>query len=331
MKPKSLLEIIIGLLFIAAVIPGITSLAGTADTLNSPIPTWTFTPPPPPPTDTPFPATPTDTPFPPTPTDTPFPPTHTPMPIPLPPEVGPITLDPPEALVAVNVPLAFTLSFTEPLPLLDTVTWYWGDRTTSLCSPNLEDCGVNPGNGTKHTLIGSHAYNLPGVYTVQVTLEDINGLFDTATYEFVTVYDPAAGFVTGGGWIDSWLGAYKPDPTLAGKATFGFVSKYKKGSSRPTGNTTFQFKVGDLNFHSDTYHWLVVNQNGTNAQFKGEGTINGALAPNGNEYKFMIYARDRSPDTFRIRIWWEDGAGEIVVYDNGFRQPIAGGNIHIQR
>jgi hypothetical protein len=32
-----------------------------------------------------------------------------------------------------------------------------------------------------------------------------------------------------------------------------------------------------------------------------------------------------SPDTFRIRIWWEGADGtENVVYDNGIAQPIAG-------
>ena len=42
-------------------------------------------------------------------------------------------------------------------------------------------------------------------------------------------------------------------------------------------------------------------------------------------------ARDDSPDTFRIRIWWENG-GETVVYDNEFGQSIGGGSIviHIQ-
>jgi hypothetical protein len=42
----------------------------------------------------------------------------------------------------------------------------------------------------------------------------------------------------------------------------------------------------------------------------------------------MIWARDDSADTFRIRIWWENG-GENVVYDNGFNQPIGGGSIVI--
>jgi hypothetical protein len=114
-------------------------------------------------------------------------------------------------------------------------------------------------------------------------------------------------------------GAYKADSSLAGKATFGFVSKYKKGADVPTGNTEFQFKAGDLNFHSTSYEWLVVT--GSNfAKFKGEGTINGQ----GN-YKFQIWAGDNSPDTFRIKIW--DAITGDVVYDNGMNQAIGGGNI----
>ncbi len=60
-----------------------------------------------------------------------------------------------------------------------------------------------------------------------------------------------------GGWITSPAGAYVLDTTLAGKATFGFVSKYQKGATVP-GNTEFQFKVADLNFKSTSYDWLVV-------------------------------------------------------------------------
>jgi hypothetical protein len=113
-----------------------------------------------------------------------------------------------------------------------------------------------------------------GVYTLLVGATD--GADDYAESEVLfVVYDPEGGFVTGGAWIDSPEGAYKPDTSLTGKANFGFVSKYKRGSTVPTGNTEFVFKAGDLNFHSSSYEWLVVNQAGTNAQFKGSGTING--------------------------------------------------------
>jgi len=142
----------------------------------------------------------------------------------------------------------------------------------------------------------------------------------------VVVYDPEGGFVTGGGWIDSPVGACVSDPTLAGRANFGFVSKYVKGASVPTGNTEFQFQTGNLNFHSASYEWLGGNQNDSNAQFKGRGTINGE-----GVFKFMLWAGDGTPDTFRIRIWQEDEiAGvEADIYDNGLNQPIRGGSILI--
>jgi len=173
--------------------------------------------------------------------------------------------------------------------------------------------------------LASTTADLPvGVYEVKATVTICGDCVFTSGTQFVVVYDPSAGFVTGGGWFMSPAGAYSPDPTLEGKATFGFVSKYKKGASLPDGNTEFQFRAGDLNFHSTSYEWLIVNQNNTNAQFKGSGTINGA----GN-YGFMIWAGDGTPDTFRIKIW--DAATEVVVYDNGVQQPIEGGNIVIHK
>lgn len=42
---------------------------------------------------------------------------------------------------------------------------------------------------------------------------------------YVVVFDPTAGFVTGGGWLESPPGAYTADPALTCKATLGFVSK----------------------------------------------------------------------------------------------------------
>jgi hypothetical protein len=39
-------------------------------------------------------------------------------------------------------------------------------------------------------------------------------------------------------------------------------------TDEPAGKTEFSFKAGDLDFHSDSYEWLVLNQGGTNAQFK---------------------------------------------------------------
>ncbi|MCI0730561.1 MAG: PKD domain-containing protein [Chloroflexi bacterium] len=238
------------------------------------------------------------------------------------PGVGAITapVDP----VQVNTEISASADFSDP-GVVDshTAIWNWGDGSTTAGTINEAD-----GSGTA---TGSHTYTTAGVYTISVTVTDDDGDSGQSILQFVVVFDPNGGFVTGGGWIDSPAGAYLPDPTLNGKASFGFVCKYQHGATVPTGNTEFQFKVGNLNFHSDTYEWLVVNQGGTRAQFKGAGTINGASAPVG-EYRFMIWASDNSPDTFRIKIWWEDTAGaEHLVYDNGADQAVGGGSIVIHQ
>jgi YVTN family beta-propeller protein len=166
----------------------------------------------------------------------------------------------------------------------------------------------------------------PGVGVYEVVVEATDRAGNTATSEprLLVIYDPEGGFVTGGGWIYSDPGAYVPDPALEGKVNFGFVSKYKKGATVPTGQTEFQFHVADLNFHSSSYDWLVVTGSDY-ARFKGSGTINGM-----GDYKFMIWAGDGEPDTFRIKIWEEDeGGNETVTYDNGSDQEIAGGSIVI--
>jgi hypothetical protein len=143
---------------------------------------------------------------------------------------------------------------------------------------------------------------------------------------FIVVYDPTGGFVTGGGWINSGVGAWTADTTLVGKATFGFESKYQKGSNLPTGNTQFNFQMAKLDFHSIDYQWLVVS--GAMAQFKGHGTINGKNNPaDGKPYNFMLTAKDGDVkggggvDGFRIQI--TDSTGTVVVYDNMI--PINGG------
>ena len=145
---------------------------------------------------------------------------------------------------------------------------------------------------------------------------------------FLPVYDPTAGFVTGGGWIYSEPGyctsAYSTVCAEAeGKAHFGFVSRYQKGATTPTGNTEFQFQAGNLNFKSTSYQWLVV-QGYTKATYKGYGTINGS----GN-YKFLLAAYDGQGnggdgvDKFRIKIWTEDAMGnETVYYDNEMNTDI---------
>jgi probable HAF family extracellular repeat protein len=371
----------------------------------------------------------------------------------VPPEVGSITVD--ASLVEVGSKVTVQAEITDP-GVLDTHTalWEWGDGTS--------DLGTVIGISGSITTFSDHAYTVPGIYPIDLTVTDNDGDSGHAAFEFVVVYDPSAGFVTGGGWIDSPAGAYRPaglpfdgsfyklvriptswsdariaaaassaeacdsahlatftsaaeqeilaalmadsdlngwigghQPTDAlvrdegwrwitdetwdytawaegepndtpfgtyipgseqhletligdgawndapdfeekyyvveyegcdmgptGKATFGLVSKYRKGATTPTGHTQFQFKAGDLSFSSTSYDWLVVT--GSNrAQFKGVGTLNGE-----GGYKFMLWAGDGDPDTFRIKIWSDDESGsETVIYDNGPGQSVTAGNI----
>jgi len=139
------------------------------------------------------------------------------------------------------------------------------------------------------------------------------------------------GWIEGTAWNDgngpSGIGGFVVEfedaDLLAGKANFGFNAKYKKGDIAPTGQTEFQFRAGDLNFHSIGYDWLFIET--SKARLKGTGEINGA-----DEYQFMIWVSDSDPDTFRVKIWQEDDLGnEIVAYDTGFEQPLGGGSIVI--
>jgi hypothetical protein len=214
------------------------------------------------------------------------------------PIVGAITG--PTGPVAIDTAVDFSAPIFDYIP--GTVSWDWGDGPTS--GATVDTAG--------HFIRGIHTYTSPGIYTVQLMVGDGDGGYWTATqFQYVVVYDASAGFVTGGGWINSPAGAYTADPNLTGKANFGFVSKYQKGATVPSGNTEFQFKAGNLNFKSSSYEWLVIA--GARSQFKGEGTINDA----GN-YGFMLTAIDGQinggggSDKFRIKIW----DGETIVYDN---------------
>ncbi len=196
-------------------------------------------------------------------------------------------------------------------------------------------------NETSGTITTNYTFTSAGVYLVSLTVNNNCGGTGTANTvgdltAMVVIYNPDGGFVTGGGWVDSPLGAYTPNPSLIGRASFGFNSKYQRGATVPTGNTEFQFRVADFNFKSTSYDWLVVG--GARAQYKGSGTINN----NGN-YAFILTAIDGQinggggTDKFRIKIW--NKISGSVIYDNQLGTPdgsdpttvIGGGSIIIHR
>lgn len=230
----------------------------------------------------------------------------------------------------INTAVTFTGSFTDTDPDLHTAEWEF-DALPPVAAIV---------NEVAHTVSVNYTFTTPGVYLVKVTVTDQCGGTSTSTQvdgfdAMVVIYDPNAGFVTGGGWINSPAGAYVPDPSLVGKANFGFVAKYHRGATVPTGNTEFQFRAANLNFSSTSYDWLVVA--GAKAQYKGVGTINGA-----GDYRFMLTAIDGNlqgsqPDRFRMKI--TDPSDNTLVYDNQLNAPdgsdpttlLGGGSIVIHK
>jgi alpha-tubulin suppressor-like RCC1 family protein len=234
--------------------------------------------------------------------------------------------------VAVNTATSLTARFTDENPgdtHTASINWETATGTGSVTEPTSTVAG---------TVAGSYTYTAPGVYRINISVTDAgktgsrSSALDIPAY--IVVYDPSAGFVTGGGWINSPAGAYAADHSLSGKATFGFVSRYQKGATIPSGKTEFQFHAAGMDFKSSAYDWLVIS--GAKAQYKGVGTLNGVSG-----YKFLLTATDGQisggggVDKLRIKI---TDASDNIVYDNvggsdkideSDTQAISGGSIVI--
>jgi PKD repeat protein len=242
------------------------------------------------------------------------------------PTVGVITAPIAPQLITTSINASATFA---DAGVLDTHTavWNWGDSTTSAGN-------VSEANGSG-SVSGSHTYTAAGVYTVTLTVTDDDGASAQQVFDYIVVYNPDGGFVTGGGWINSPLGAMPGNPTAAGKAHFAFVSKYKRGAHVPDGDTKFKFSAGNFDFESTSYDWMVIS--GAKARYRGTGKVNG-----GGNYGFQITLIDGEHpggggvDRFRIKIW-NLNAGNAVVYDNQLGADedddpvtaIGGGNIKI--
>jgi len=206
--------------------------------------------------------------------------------------------------VQVGTSIIASASFTDAGTLdTHTAVWDWGDGTSSGT--------VTESNGSG-SVTDSHAYTSPGVYTVTLTVTDKDGSQDQSIFQYVVAYDPSAGFVTGGGNCTSPAGAYAAAPALSGKATFGFVVRYRPGATVPDGNIEFRFQPANFAFKSTGFEWLLVD--GARAQVKGSGTVNGS-----GDYGFLLTVIDgqfdggTGADRFRLKIWNKDTGA--IVYD----------------
>jgi subtilisin family serine protease len=215
------------------------------------------------------------------------------------------------SVYSVGTAVTFTGSFTDP-----------GSADTHPTADWLFDSTTVPGvvNEAARSVTLTRTFTSAGVYMITLRVTDDDGGVGTTTRvgtdtldDFIVIYDPNAGFATGGGWIMSPGGALVANPTATGRASFGFVSKYTNGAKPPTGETEFNFQSGNFNFHSTSYEWLVVS--GARAQYKGSGTINGS-----GDFGFMLTAIDGQvnggggADKFRLKVW--NKTTLAIIYDN---------------
>lgn len=116
----------------------------------------------------------------------------------------------------------------------------------------------------------------------------------------------------GGGWIYSPAGSLSSGTSATGKLGFGFNSKYTNAKN-PKGETEINFKLGNMEFNSLNYDYLVLA--GNRAQFQGYGKWNGAPG-----YNFILTVVDGNGiggdgvDRFRLKIW--NKTTGAIVFDN---------------
>jgi PKD repeat protein len=174
-------------------------------------------------------------------------------------------------------------------------------------------------SGGSGSVTNTHTYTTAGVYPVKITITDKDGAATSSALEYVVVYDPHEGFVMGRGWLDSPAGALVSQPRLSGRVHFGFISRYRKRTDVPKGETHFHFRVGSFRFESRHYEWLVVD--GGLAQYKGTGKVNGMSG-----YTFLLTAADGGGpggdrvDRMRLRVW--NTVTGAVAYDNMIGNPV---------
>ena len=203
------------------------------------------------------------------------------------PTVG--TINAPTKPVKVNTAISASSTFTD-LGLLDTHTavWDWGDGSTSP--------GVVTETSGSGSVSGSHSYAAADIYTITLTVTDKDSASGQAVIQPVVIFNPSAGFVTGGGWV-------KDGGTLA---PFGLAAKYVGQRDTLSGEVLYAYRSGAkfVRVKSQSIQWLVITVN--TAILRGKAKVDGV----GN-YTFEITAIDNghqgTRDTFAIKIWRPDG------------------------
>ena len=166
----------------------------------------------------------------------------------------------------------------------------------------------------------AHAVEMlePGTYAIEITLENSDA---TASAQLV-VYNPQAGFVTGGGWIacDDSVDRRRP-----ARISFGFNARYRRG--QPQGHLQVCYWDRSIRLSSTSIELLIISDNGT-AQFAGQARVNGERG-----YWFSVTAADngkrgRGVDTFAIDIWAPGQSPDDAPAESA-SGTLRGGNIQL--
>ncbi|GAB3071527.1 hypothetical protein GCM10027053_40490 [Intrasporangium mesophilum] len=209
------------------------------------------------------------------------------------PVVGTVSGTPTQVGTSATVSAAFT-----DADRLDahTATISWGDGSSSAATI------------TGGTVSGSHTYAAVGLYTVTVTVTDQWGNAGSSSLKPLAVYDPSAGFATGGGWVTSPQGALVSAPSHTGKGSFQLSAAYPAGAATPNGSLTYSLAGTQFVLATTSLDWLVVS--GDTAALSGPATLNGESG-----YRVTVTLTDRGKsDTLRVVVVGSSGA---VVYDSG--------------
>ncbi|GAB3006719.1 hypothetical protein GCM10027184_75200 [Saccharothrix stipae] len=184
-----------------------------------------------------------------------------------PPDVPGIHAPTPWQVFRVGTPVNLVAAYTEP-----------GANDTHTCVTDWDDGTTSTYKGEDLTCAAGHAFAHPGMYTIRTSVTDDDSGSDTAEV-MVVVYDPDAGFATGGG--------HYSDP---GRTHFQFNPKYLPHDEGPVpGNG--KVTVGDV--RSASLEWLVVTPDDKIA-------VKGVME--GGTHGFVLYAYD-DPDSLRLVLW----------------------------
>jgi uncharacterized delta-60 repeat protein len=167
----------------------------------------------------------------------------------------------------------------------------------------------------------------PNVYKISVASSAAGGCEAQTSVLYVHVYDPEAGFVSGGGWSDSPANAEYELMRQGGMLYWGFVARFRD-EEKVQGSALVILDAGPTIFRSTSVEdgSLVISAN--RAFFRGTGVLLNQRGldtdTDDRRFGYLIAATDghlgpnTGPDQLRLKIWVmkEDGTEGEVVYDN---------------